>query len=190
MLPKVDEFILCLKEYKFLKVFDKWETYLWSNFPYNYTWDIDIMFIGEPSEELGEKILDFKDYVYNTTEMAIDEQVFKDTKVFSFIPQMNISDVDMRGIKKYKTKKINSPRIYEKEPEKINKYFWEFSLLGLNEKCKFKHGLANIHYPILIEDFIKLVYNIKNQDIYNTKEDLSYEKYDKIYKDFKKYVNR
>jgi len=190
MLPNVDKFILCLEEYKFLEVFDKWETYLWSNFPYNYTWDIDIMFIGKPSEELGEKILDFKDYVYNKTEMTIDEQVFKDTKVFSFIPQMNISDVDMRGIKKYKLKKVNSPRIYEKEPEKINKYFWEFSLLGLNEKCKFKHGLANIHYPILIEDFIKLVFNIKNQDIYNTRKDSSYEKYDKIYRDFKKYVNR
>ena len=190
MLPNIDKFILCLEEYNFLEVFDEWETYLWSNFPYNYTWDIDIMFIGEPSEELGEKILDFKDYVYNTTEMAIDEQVFKDTKVFSFIPQMNISDVDMRGIKKYKTKKINSPRIYEKEPEKINKYFWEFSLLGLNEKCKFRAGKANIHYPILIEDFIKLVFNIKNQDIYNTREDSSYEKYDKLYKDFRKHVNR
>ena len=190
MLPNIDKFILCLEEYKFQKVFDKWETYLWSNFPYNYTWDIDIMFIGEPSEELGEKILDFKNYVYNETEMTVDEQVFKDTKVFSFIPQMNISDVDMRGIKKYKLKKVNSPRIYEKEPEKINKYFWEFSLLGLNEKCKFKHGLANIHYPILIEDFIKLVFNIKNQDIYNTREDSSYEKYDRIYRDFKKHVNR
>ena len=60
----------------------------------------------------------------------------------------------------------------------------------MNEKNKFKVGKANLHYPILIEDFIKLVFNIKNQHIYNTKEDSSYEKYDRIYRDFKKHVNR
>ena len=47
MPPKIDTFIKCLKDYNFLTVFNKWETYLWSNFPYNYTWDIDIIFIGE-----------------------------------------------------------------------------------------------------------------------------------------------
>ena len=192
MPPKIDTFIKCLKDYNFLTIFDKWETYLWSNFPYNYTWDIDIIFIGEPSEELGEKIIDFQKYVKTRTNMKIDEQVFKDTKVFSYIPEMNKGDVDLKNIFKYKTKELNSPRIYRDEPKKINKYFWEFNLLGLNEKCKFRHSKANIHYPILIEDFIKLVFNIKNSDIYNTDKDISYEKYKKLNRQFRKqiYVNR
>ena len=35
--------------------------------------------------------------------MKIDEQVFKDTKVFSYIPEMNKGDVDMKDVFKYKT---------------------------------------------------------------------------------------
>ena len=46
ILPNVDKFISCLEEYKFLEVFNNCDTYLWSNFPINYTKDIDIMFIG------------------------------------------------------------------------------------------------------------------------------------------------
>jgi len=181
MRPNIDTFIECLEEYNFLEVFNKWETYLWSNFPYNYTWDIDIIFIGEPTEELGEKIIDFQKYVKDKYDMKIDEQVFKDTKVFAHIEEYNrTGDMDLSKIIKYKTKEVNSPRIYKAEPKKINKYFWKFELLSANEKYKFRAGRLNLHYPILIEDFIKLVFNIKNPDIYNTKEDASYEKYHKL----------
>ena len=117
--------------------------------------------------------------------MKIDEQVFKDTKVFSYIPEMNKGDVDMKDVFKYKTKELNSPRIYRDTPKKINKYFWEFNLLGLNEKCKFRHGKANIHYPILIEDFMKLYFNIKNPYIYNTDRDVSFEKYRTLNRQFR-----
>jgi len=191
--PNIDKFIICLEEYKFLEVFNNWETYLWSNFPYNYTRDIDIMFIGEPTEELGEKIIDFQKYVMDKTEIKIDEQVFEDTKVFAHIEEYNrTGDMDLSNIVKYKTKKVNSPRIYKSEPEQINEYFWKFKLIGVNEKYKFRAGKANLHYPILIEDFIKLVFNIKNQDIYNTVNDSSYEKYNKLRHEwrFNRNVNR
>ena len=186
MLPNIDKFILCLEEYNFLKVFDKWETYLWSNFPFNYTWDIDVIFIGEPSEELGEKIFDFQKFVENKYDMKIDEQVFTDTKVFGHIEEYNrTGDMDLSNIIKYKTKEVNSPRIYKNKPTKINSYFWKFELIGVNEKYKFRAGKANLHYPILIEDFIKLVFNVKNQDIYNTTNDSTFDKYNKLYREFK-----
>ena len=107
MLPNIDKFILCLEEYKFLEVFNKWETYLWGNFPYNYTWDIDIMFIGEPSEELGKKIIDFQKYTMDKYEMKIDEQVFEDTKVFRHIEEYErLGSMQFDGsLVKYKTKK-------------------------------------------------------------------------------------
>ena len=190
MPPNIDKFILCLEKYNFLQVFNKWETYLWSNFPYNYTWDVDIMFIGEPTEELGEKIIDFKEFCKIESEIKIDEQVFEDTKVFSHIEEYNrTGDMDLSNIVKYKTKKINSPRIYKSEPKQINKYFWKFDLIGVNEKYKFRAGKANLHYPILMEDFIKLVFNIKNQDIYNTVEDSSFKKYSKLNEEWRKKIN-
>ena len=187
MLPNIDKFILCLEEYNFLEVFNKWETYLWSNFPYNYTWDIDMMFIGEPTEELGEKIIDFQKYVKDKTEMKIDEQVFEDTKVFSHIEEYGrLGEMQFDGsIVKYKTK-MHSHR----GPEKFNKHFWKYNLTSMSEKNKFKVGKANLHYPILIEDFIKLVFNVKNQDIYNSINDSSYQKYENIYREFRKHVNR
>lgn len=189
MLPNIDQFILCLEEYRFLKVFDKWETYLWSNFPFNHTWDIDVIFIGEPSEELGEKILDFQKYVKDKTGMKIDEQVFENTKVFAHIEEYNrTGDMNLTNIVKYKTKEVNSPRIYKTDPKKINKHFWKFELLGVNEKYKFRAGKANLHYPILIEDFVKLVFNIQNQHIYNTEKDLTLDKYRNLYRDFRKHL--
>ena len=189
MLPNIDKFILCLEEYDFLNVFNKWETYLWSNFPINYTRDIDIIFIGEPTEELGEKIIDFQQWVRDKYEMKIDEQVFENTKVFRHIEEYGrLGYMDFDGsIVKYKTKIHN-----HRGPEKFNKYFWKYTLTSMNEKNKFKVGKANLHYPILIEDFIKLVFNIKNPDIYNTVNDSSYEKYDKLRNEwrFGKNVNR
>ena len=183
MLPNIDNFILCLKEYKFLEVFDKWETYLWSNFPFNYTWDIDVIFIGEPSEELGKKIFDFQKYVQDKYDMKIDEQVFENTQVFKHIVNYNnTGDMLFDGsISKFKTVKHE-----HRNPIYYNKYFWKYILKDTSVKNKFKAGKANMHYPILIEDFIKLVFNIKNQDIYNTREDETYYKYDKLYRDFKK----
>ena len=145
------------------------------------------------SKNLLEKIIDFQKYVMDKTEIKIDEQVFEDTKVFAHIEEYNrTGDMDLSNIVKYKTKKVNSPRIYKSEPEQINEYFWKFKLIGVNEKYKFRAGKANLHYPILIEDFIKLVFNIKNQDIYNTVNDSSYEKYNKLRHEwrFNRNVNR
>jgi hypothetical protein len=188
--PKVPKFIECLKDWSFTTKFDKWEVYLWGNFPYNPTGDIDLIFIGKPSEELAELIIEFRDYVKEQTEYVIDHQVFKTTEVFSYIPKMNISDFEFKNIYKYKMSKINSPRVYRKEPKKINKYFWEFDLLGLNEKKLFMLGKTNVHYPILIEDFIKLYNNITNPYTYNTREDPNWEYHTTLRKEFMKIIKK
>jgi hypothetical protein len=185
MLPNIDQFILCLEEYRFLKVFDKWETYLWSNFPFNHTWDIDVIFIGEPSEELGEKILDFQKYVKDKTEMKIDDQVFEDTKVFRHIENYNrTGDMQFDGtVLKYKTVKHD-----HRKPIYHNQYLWKYVLSDTSVKNKFRVGKTNMHYPILIEDFVKLVFNIQNQHIYNTEKDLTLDKYRNLYRDFRKHL--
>lgn len=187
--PNIDNFLLCLKEYNFLEVFSKYETYLWSNFPFNPTSDIDIMFIGKPTEDLGEKIKDFKDYAAKYFNLKIDEQVFIDTKVFAHIEEYNrTGNMNLRKITKYKLTEQASPRIYQEKPSKINKYFWEFKLLDANEKYKFRVGKLNLHYPIDIQDFINLVWNIRNSDLYNTYNDPRKEEFRTLRKDFKKSI--
>lgn len=188
--PKVPKFIECLKDWGFTTKFNKWEVYLWGNFPYNPTSDIDLIFIGNPSEELAELIIEFRDYVKQKTKYVIDHQVFKTTEVFSYIPQMNISNFEFKNIYKYKMTEINSPRVYRKEPKKINKYFWEFDLLGLNEKKLFTLGKTNVHYPILIEDFIKLYNNITNPYTYNTREDPNWQYHITLRKEFMKIMKK
>ena len=188
--PKVPKFIECLKDWGFTTKFNKWEVYLWGNFPYNPTSDIDLIFIGNPSEELAELIIEFRDYVKQKTKYVIDHQVFKTTEVFSYIPQMNISNFEFKNIYKYKMTEINSPRVYRKEPKKINKYFWEFDLLGLNEKKLFTLGKTNVHYPILIEDFIKLYNNITNPYTYNTREDPNWQYHITLRKEFMKIIKK
>lgn len=187
MLPNIDKFILCLEEYKFLEVFDQWETYLCSNFPYNFTWDIDIIFIGEPSEELGEKILDFQKYVKDKYDMKIDEQVYENTQMFKHIVNYN-STGDMLfdgSLLKFKTVKHE-----HRNPIYYNKYFWKYVLKDMSVKNKFKAGKANMHYPILIEDFIQLVFNIKNPDVYNTEQCKTFNKYKKLDKEWKDHIRR
>ena len=146
-----------------------------------------MIFIGEPTEELGEKIIDFQKYVKDKAEMKIDEQVFEDTKVFSHIEEYGrLGEMQFDGsIVKYKTK-MHSHR----GPEKFNKHFWKYNLTSMNEKNKFKVGKANLHYPILIEDFIQLVFNIKNPDIYNTKQCKTFDEYRKLDKEWKDHIRR
>ena len=88
----------------------------------------------------------------------------------------------------------------------MKKYYWiqhpqrgriQFGLYPFQEKVLhlFKtnsyNDFLNKHI-ILIKDFIKLVFNIKNQDIYNTVNDSSYEKYDELRHEwrFNRNVNR
>ena len=173
ILPNVDGFISCLEEYKFLEVFNNCDTYLWSNFPINYTKDIDIMFIGEPSEELGEKIVDFKSFAMTNFDLQIDEQVYRDTRVFRYIEEYKrLGEMNFPNLDKFKLTEFK-----EKTPVKYNKYFYKYILKGLTDKYRFRVGKTNLHYPILIEDFIKLVFNIKNPDIYNTTQCKTFDKF-------------
>ena len=182
--PIIDDFIDCLENYNFLEIFKNHEIYLWSNFPYNFTWDVDLVFIGNPTEELGKKILDFKTYAKNTYDISIDEQVFENTKVFKHIEDYNrTGDHCFDGtLLQYKLKE-NFRR--NPEPVKINKYFWKFVLKETGDKMKYRYGKTNIHYPIEIKDFIQLVFNIKNQHIYNTLECKTFKKYRKLDQEFR-----
>ena len=164
---KIDKFIQCVKDYNLIEIFNDCEIYLWSNFPFNATKDIDIILIGEPTNSLGKRVKDFKEYCVGKC-MTIDIQVFKDTKVFAGIEEYNrTGDMNLSNIEKYKLEEHPSNRIYRERPRKINDYFWEFKLQGVNNKYKWRYGKLNLHYPIEIKDFIKLVFNIKNPDIYN-----------------------
>ena len=39
---------------------------------------------------------------------------------------------------------------------------------------KLRFEKQDVRYPIRLEEFIKLVYNIKNQEIYNTEKDKTF----------------
>jgi hypothetical protein len=186
MLPTVDRFISCLEEYKFLEVFNNCDAYLWSNFPYNHTWDIDIMFIGEPSEELGEKIVNFKSFAMAQFDLQIDQQVHRDTQVFRYIEEfMRLGTMKFPNLERFKMSEFK-----EKNPVKYNKYFYKYILTDMNAKTQFRVGKTNLHYPILIEDFIKLVFNIKNPDIYNTKQCKTFNEYRKLDEEWKDHIRR
>ena len=64
----------------------------------------------------------------------------------------------------------------------------KFKLLDANEKYKFRVGKLNLHYPIDIQDFINLVWNIRNSDLYNTYNDPRKEEFRILRKDFKKWI--
>lgn len=169
----IDRFIECVEEFKF---FDKFKepTYMWGNFGYHCTGDIDLVFIGEPTEELAKKLIDFKLFAKERGCLKLDCCVCENTKLFSYIPEMNENyDVKFVDTIKYKLGE-HPPRAYGQNPEKINKYFWKYNAVGLNLKSKLRFEKQDVRYPIRLEEFIKLVYNIKNQEIYNTEKDKTF----------------
>jgi hypothetical protein len=117
--------------------------------------------------------------------MKIDDQVFEDTKVFRHIENYNrTGDMQFDGtVLKYKTVKQD-----HRKPIYHNQYLWKYVLSDTSVKNKFRVGKTNMHYPILIEDFVKLVFNIQNQHIYNTEKDLTLDKYRNLYRDFRKHL--
>lgn len=171
-LAPIPTFIDTLERYDFVEKFNDVEVYIWSNFPINPTGDIDLMFIGEPTEDLGKRIQEFQSFAIKQNCLRIDEQVFKDTRVFRHIEEYNrLGDIEFDNIVKYKMCEVNST--YKTPPVKINDYFWKFELVGINAKNKSRVGKLNLHYPILIQDFIQLVFNIQNPEIYNTPKDVN-----------------
>ena len=165
----IDRFIDLVEEFKFFDIF-KEPTYIWGNFGYRFTHDIDLIFIGKPTEELAQRLIDFKLFAKERGCLKLDCQVYEDTKLFSYIPEMNVNrDVVIDTIK-YKL--MDYPP--KGNSEKINKYFWKVNCVGLNDKSKLRFGKQDVRYPIRLEEFIKLVYNIKNQEIYNTERDKTF----------------
>tara|TARA_B110000858_G_C17592522_1_gene376348 strand:- start:85 stop:684 length:600 start_codon:yes stop_codon:yes gene_type:complete len=188
-IPPISTFIDTLERYDFLEKFNDVEVYIWSNFPINPTRDIDLMFIGEPTEDLGKRIQEFQSFASKQKCLKIDEQVFKDTRVFRHIEEYNrLGDIEFDSIVKYKMREINSPRIYKTPPVKINDYFWKFELVGINEKYKSRVGKLNLHYPILIQDFMQLVFNIQNPEIYNTSKDANMDRMWDIKEEFRDHI--
>ena len=172
---QIDKFIECLNTFDFINVFDKWETYLWSGFPFHPTYDIDIMFIGDPNEELKKGIINFRDFSKEKYNLNIDSQVFYDTKMFAYIEEYNrTGDMKIENITKFRIDK------------KTNEFVKKISN-GPSLKYKFRVGKLHLRYPILISDFIHLVFNIKNQDIYNTPADKRYKEFNKLLFDYKMY---
>lgn len=163
----INRFLECVDEFQFFQKFEE-EVYLWSNFPYNFTHDIDLIFIGKPTESLAKRIIDFKIFANKKGCMKIDEQVFENTKIFSYIPDMNKGNAVFNDITKYK---LSDTSGNHRSSEKINKYFWKHDLT----KPHMKNSERRLHYPILLQDFAQLVFNITNQDVYNTLQDKTME---------------
>jgi len=176
MRPNIDDFLECLHDYDFINVFDKWETYLWSNFPFNPTKDVDIMFIGELTKELEHKIVSFRKYAKDNYNMKIDECILKDTKLFAHIEEYN------------RTGEMSHSNIIKHRLDQDNKLIKQIST-GVNDKYKWRYGKLHLRYPILIKDFINLVYNIRNSDIYNTPKDKRSNKFNELRIDYRRSKN-
>lgn len=172
MSPNIDDFLECLQDYDFLSVFDKCETYLWSNFPFNPTNDIDIVFIGKLTKDLEYKIADFKRYAWENYTIKIDECIMEDTKLFAHIEEYN------------RTGEMSHSNIIKHRLDKEYKLIKQIST-GVNNKYKWRFGKLHLRYPILIADFLNLVFNIRNSDIYNTPKDKRFAEFNKLRIDYK-----
>ena len=145
--------------------FDTYEVYIWSNFGFNSTGDIDLIFVGNITEDIGEKLYNFqKDARANN--LNIDITLLPDTRIFSYIPAFNQATTQYTFPEKIIRYKLCAMQKDQWDngwkSTQHSKYLWKLEQRFARKDTKYKD--RDWHYPMLLENFIKLYKNIKNEN--------------------------
>lgn len=145
--------------------FDTYEVYIWSNFGFNSTGDIDLIFVGKITEEIGKKLYNFQEDA-RANNLNIDITLLPDTRIFSYIPAFNQATTRYtfpEKIIRYKLCAMQGDQWDNGwKSTQHSKYLWKLEQRFARKDTKYK--TRDWHYPMLLENFIKLYKNIKNEN--------------------------
>ena len=95
MRQPLSNFIEVIKKDDLIGQFPEHDIYLWSNFGFNETEDIDLIFVGNVTTELGDKVWELYWKYRHLLETPLDPTLYTSTKLFEHIPRFNKCTEDL-----------------------------------------------------------------------------------------------
>jgi len=154
----LSDFIEVIKKDNLIQQFPEHDIYLWSNFGFNETQDIDLKFVGDINPELGKKVWELYRRYRKLLETPLDPTLYTSTKLFEHIPRFNRCTEDLyyfnEDIYRYKVWPQKNNEVHGRKVEKISDYLYKVKQIFAKKDGKY----TNRHwtYPILLSDLIKL----------------------------------
>lgn len=135
--------------------FPNHEIYLWSNYGFNETKDIDLKFVGDVTPLISQQIVDFP-FNYKT---FLDITMYENTKIFEHIPRFNRCTDDVyyfdEEIIRYKTRPQKNNHYHGREVEQIDEYLFKVKQIFARKDGKYKN--RDWTYPMLLSNYEKFV---------------------------------
>lgn len=142
-----------------LEKFSNHEIYIWSNYGFNPTSDLDLKFVGEVNGNIAESLWYY--HWENLEPIKLDITLYHDTKIFEHIPRFNRCKKDIyyfdEEIIRYKTFPQKNNEYHGREVEQIDNYLYKVKQVFARKDGKYKNRQWT--YPILISDYKKLINN-------------------------------
>ena len=158
MRQPLSKFIEVIKKDDLIGQFPEHDIYLWSNFGFNETEDIDLKFVGNVTSELGERVWELYCKYRKLLETPLDPTLYTSTKLFEHIPRFNKCTEDLyyfdEDIHRYKVWEHKNNEFHGREVEKVSERLYKVKQIFARKDGKY----TNRHwtYPILLSDLIKL----------------------------------
>ena len=142
-----------LQPNKIIERFPHHEIYLWSNYGFNPTKDIDLKFVGNVNEEIAMELLD----LWNESGRIIDPTIYIDTTLFEHIPRFNRCTEDKyyfdEEIVRYKVWPQKNNEYHGREVEQISEHLYKVKQIFARKDGKYKNRQWT--YPMLLSDYEK-----------------------------------
>ena len=154
----LSNFIEVIEKDNLIGQFPEHDIYLWSNFGFNETQDIDLKFVGNITPEFGERVWELYRKYRKLLETPLDPTLYTSTKLFEHIPRFNRCTEDLyyfnEDIHRYKLWPQKNNEFHGREVEKVSEYLYKVKQVFARKDGKY----TNRHwtYPILLSDLIKL----------------------------------
>lgn len=141
-------------------IFPDYEIYLWSNYGFNETSDIDLKFVGHVTPDLGEKLFDiFMEYRQYYKPYFLDPTMYEDTKLFEHIPRFNRCKDDIyyfdEEIIRYKCWPQKNNHYHGREVEQLDEHLYKVKQIFARKDGKYKN--RDWTYPMLLNNYEKFI---------------------------------
>lgn len=135
--------------------FPEHEIYLWSNYGFNDTPDIDLKFVGHVNSSISQQALALS----RSFDKFLDITFYENTKIFEHIPRFNRCTDDIyyfdEEIIRYKFWPQKNNEYHGREVEQIDDCIFKIKQIFARKDGKYKN--RDWTYPMLLSNYEKFV---------------------------------
>ena len=154
MRQQLNDLLESIKKVNLIESFPNHDIYIWSNYVFNESPDIDLKFVGEVNNEIADKVSMLS--IPKPSGIIFDPTLYTNTKIFEHIPRFNRCTDDIyyfdEEIIRYKIRSQKNNEYNGREVEELGPRLFKIKQIFARKDGKYKH--RHWTYPILLKDLL------------------------------------